>query len=185
MLSKREKNIGIIACAIFGLLALDRILVTPLWTRITEADARIEAAQDSLIETNHLFQRELAARRDWKTQAGDTLPSDAPSAQIQLLNLSRDWGQSAGLSLASLKPERDEKEQGYQKITIRVTATGSMRQVSRFLYSIQTARVPVRVSDFSIASRREGMDELTVQLGLATIYLPPEAFRSGSLEASR
>jgi hypothetical protein len=174
MMSKRERMIGLVAGGVLGLLALDQILLSPLLARLDAADLRVNEAQIGLADARKLFQGDLQGRRDWNTMAGESLKLDAPAAESQLLNAVRDWAQAAGLGLTSLKPERNEKEQGYQKLTIRATATGSMRQASRFLQSVQSADIPVRVSDIQIASRKEGTDDLTLNLGLSTIYLPPE-----------
>ena len=78
------------------------------------------------------------------------------------------------MTLSSLKPERTEKEKDFFKITFRATGGGSMAQVGRFLWRIETAQVPVRVTDVTITSRKPGTDDLAVQLGIATSYLAPE-----------
>ena len=49
-----------------------------------------------------------------------------------------------------------------------------MQAVARFLYAMEMAEIPLRVVDVTVTSRREGTDDLNVQVGLATIYLPPE-----------
>ena len=173
-MTKRERTIAIVAVGAVGLLALNHVVLEPLWQRMQVADARVATAQQGLEEARNLFDTDLRARRKWKEIAGESLRTDAPSAEGQVLNHVRDWAQSAGLSLTSLKPERSEPEEGFQKITIRATGTGGMEQVARFLHSVQTAKIPVRVADVQIASRREGSNDLQLQVGLSTIYLPPE-----------
>ena len=59
-----------------------------------------------------------------------------------------------------------------------------MSQVGRFLYRIQTATVPVRITDLTINSRKEGTDDLAVQLGIATIYLPPDTDKTNHMPAA-
>jgi hypothetical protein len=49
-----------------------------------------------------------------------------------------------------------------------------MRQVGTFLYGIQSASIPVKVTDVQLNSKKEGMDELAIQLGISTVYLAPE-----------
>jgi hypothetical protein len=99
----------------------------------------------------------------------------ASQAESQVLNSVREWAQDARLSLSSVKPERTEKEKDYYKITFRATASGTMQQVTRFLYSVQTGSVPARITDVSITSRKEGTDDLTLTLGIATIHPVPES----------
>jgi hypothetical protein len=175
MMSKRERMVGLIAGGVLGVLALDQLLVSPLLARKADADQRLTAALDDQKRATQVFQRDLARRREWKEIAGESLKVDAPAAESQLLNRVRDWAQEAGLGLTSLKPERNDREQGYQKLTIRATGTGTMRQTSRFLQSVQNADIPIRVNELQLTARREGTDDLNVSIAVATIYLPPEA----------
>ena len=50
-----------------------------------------------------------------------------------------------------------------------------MDQVSRFLFAVDAARIPVRTADVQISTRKDGTDDLAVQITLATIYEPPVA----------
>jgi len=173
-LSKRERLVGLMTAAVLVLLALDQIIATPLIERGREASSRVALASAELLRMDQIFQGDLEARRKWRDMAGESLAADAPTAESQVLNAVRTWAQDAGLTLTSLKPERNEQEKGFHKITIRATAHGGMQQVSRFLYAVEVATMPVRVSDLTLSARREGTDELALQVGLSTIYLPPE-----------
>lgn len=173
-MSKREKRIGIVAGVVIGLLALDSVLISPLIARRSDANTRIDNATLDLSRAQQLFANDLRARRAWSELSGDSLRPDASTAESQVLNAARRWAQDAGLTLASLKPERSEREQGFVKITVRATGSGSMRRIAQFLYAVQQSDLPIRVSDIQLDSRSPTSDELSIQLGLATIYLPPE-----------
>jgi hypothetical protein len=175
MISTRERRIAWVAGIVIGAFALDSLIVSPLLDRQTSAQARVVNATQQLDRADGLFKNKLKAQEVWNEMAGDTLKVDPPQAESQLLNSARDWAQTAGLSLTSLKQERMELEQGFGKITVRASATGDMQALGRFLYEIQSAAIPVRVVDITVNSRREGTDDLTVQVGLATIYRPPAA----------
>lgn len=175
MMSKRERMIALIAGGVLGVLALDQLLVSPLLARKADAEQRLENAIRDQARATQVFERDLVRRREWRDIAGQSLKVDAPAAESQVLNRVRDWAQEAGLSLTSLKPEPNAREQGYQKLTIRATATGTMRQTSRFLQSVQNADIPVRINELQLTARREGADDLNVSVAVATIYLPPEA----------
>ena len=58
-----------------------------------------------------------------------------------------------------------------------------MRRVTQFLYAIQTTDIPVRVTDIQIDARSETADELTVQIGLATIYQPQQEIDPAAVTA--
>lgn len=172
MIKTREKRIALIVGLLLAALALDRAFVSPLLARYDSAQDRIEAASKDLATAAQLFDNEGRARRRASEMAGDTLMFDAPSAESQLLNSARQWAQASGLELTSLKLDRAETAQGFGKLTARAAATGRTESLGRFLHAVQTSAIPVRVNDINVTSRRDGTDELNVQMGLSTIFLP-------------
>jgi hypothetical protein len=174
MINTREKRVAVIAGLAIAAFALDRAFVSPLLARQSQAQQRIALATQELASAAQLFDNESRARRRASEMAGDTLTSDASAAESQLLNAARVWAQQSGLELNSLKLDRTEMEQGFGRLTARAAASGRTESLARFLYSVQTSRIPVRLADISVTTRREGTDELNVQIGLSTIYLPPQ-----------
>ena len=172
-LSKREKVIAAVTALFIAGPILNSMIIEPLQTRNASLNSDIAAAQSELERTSRLFDTSKSARREWASMAGSALYPDRPRAESQILNHVREWAQEAGISLNSQKPERDEKEKEFQKITFRVTASGTMSQVGRFLHRIQTATIPVRITDLQLSSHRDGQDGLALSVALATIYMPP------------
>jgi Tfp pilus assembly protein PilO len=173
VLSKRERYIGIITVAVLAILVLDHFIVSPLLDQKAELDAKINDAQGQLDRADRLFSTARRASRKWSEMARGAIVSDSAEAD-RILNRVSEWANESGMSLPSLKPERDEKEAGFNKKTFRATGAGTMAQIGRFLYKIQTANIPVRITDLTISSHKEGTDDLSITFGVATIYqLPP------------
>ena len=158
-----------------GLLALDKVVYTPLMTRWTEIESKTTDSSKELIAANKLIKESRQKNRDWAAMIGNRLPRDASTAESQILSSVRDWASESRLGLSSVKPERTEKEKDFYKITFRATANGNMSQVSRFLYHVQTSTVPARITDMTVTTRKEGTDELTLNVGIATIYPVPDS----------
>jgi hypothetical protein len=110
-------------------------------------------------------------------QAGG-LGQDVSSAESQALQAIVNWTQAARLNLTALKPERASTQGQFQVIGFRIVATGPMRSISQLLWSIETAALPLRVTDFQITPRKEGTDDLTVQIGVSTISRLPEGTKT-------
>lgn len=172
-LSKRERIVALLAGLTIGALLLDQTMLTPWFNRLNKANDMIAAHQSKLLDANNLFSSDTAAQRRWKEMAGNGLKSDASASEGQLLDRVREAAQQAGLSLQSLKPERSERVSGFYRITIRVTANGSMWRVSRFMESLQRSKIPLRLTDVQITARKEGTDDLSLQMGVSTIFDPP------------
>jgi hypothetical protein len=182
VMSKRERYIGIATIVVVGILALDRIVVTPLLDSKTRLDADLVSARDDMDAANRLMTTSRRMDRDWRAMIGprgERLKDNEAAAESQILNAIGEWAQSSGLSVSAVKRERAEKEKDFVRISYRATATGTMRQVGEFLWKIQTATVPVRIADIQVNSRKDGTDDLSVQIGIATIYLPPPDTNSG------
>ena len=188
VLSKRERYIAIATVAAVGILALDRFALDPLVAAKTRLDTQVAKCQQNFDKARRLFANSRRKGHLWAEMQNNGLRRrDAAEAESQVLNSIREWAQDAGMSLSSVKPERTEKEKDFAKSTFRATGIGGMSQISRFIWHLETATIPLRVSDVQINSRKEGTDDLTVQLGISTIYLPHEAEKDapGPVPSSR
>jgi len=186
VLSKRERYIGIATSAVLGLVFLLKLVLFPLQDQRIELADKIDTAKRDLARIDEKVKLAEGARRNWSTLSGGHLRRDESEAESSMYTNIRDWAAAAQLGLASVKPERaPEKEKDFYKLTFRVTANGGMGQIAQFLYRVQTASMPVRVTDLSISSRKEGVDDLTLSVAIATIYpAAPDASKSGNASAS-
>lgn len=178
-LSKRERIIAIVAAAVVGLLALDRFVLTPWFDARTQLASQLETARAEAARAEQVFDNLRRANRRWADLAGDTLHVEASAAEGQLLNALRDWADDSGLTLSAVRPDRGAGTHGFERITIRASGAGGMRQVSRFLWRLHTTDIPARLDEMQIAARRPGTDDLTLQFAVSTIYLPRTGTRNG------
>ena len=175
MANSREKVIAIVAGVAIGAYALDGVLISPLFARLSDAETRAELARAEIERGQGVLKNRLRAARVWKDLTADTLKDNASAAEGQLLNAVSVWAQRAGVNVVSNKPERSDSEQGFGRLTVRVQASGTMDSLSQFLYLIEQSQIPVRLEDMTLNSRKDGQDDLALQVGLSTIYELPRA----------
>lgn len=173
VVSKRERYVLIATAAVVGLLVLDWFILTPLLTRKSELDQAIVKARDELDNADRLFVNSRRATPTWNKMVNGALKKNASEAESQVLHSVRDWAADAGMTLSSVKPDRTEKDKEFIRTNFRATGAGGMAQISRFLWNLQNSDIPVRITDLQIGSRKDGTDELTLQLGMTTLYLAP------------
>jgi hypothetical protein len=175
VLSKRERYIGIATGLVVGVLVLDWMVVEPLLAKKDALDADIATNVEDLDRMTKLFRTNRDVSHRWAQVASGQIQQNPSEAEGLVQNAVREWAQDSGVSLSSVTPSRSDKEKDFQKITFRAAASGGMQQMARFLYRIQYANIPVRVTDLTLSSHREGgaNDDLTLSLGLTTIYQPP------------
>lgn len=175
VLNRREQRMAILTGMVAAALLLDLLVVSPyLDRRQSLARDRADAAT-KLSDADDIFTRQRHLRPVWMDLQRGGLQSDGSSAESQSLNAILRWAQWSGVELAALKPERTTQEAGFQVISFHVTANGPMSAVSKLLWSVETPAIPVRVNDLQIAPRKEGTDDLSVQLSISTLCQPPAA----------
>ena len=175
VLSRRERYIGIATCAILGGVALYKLVAEPLWQQRVDLDGQLRVEQRLVNRTKLLFEDSKRANRLWAQMSAAGMKHNQSEAESQLVHNVTDWAQEAGLALPSQNAGRSEKEKDFSKITFRATGTGGMSQISRFLWRVETATIPIRITDVTITSRKDGTDDLSVVLGIGTIYPAPQA----------
>ncbi|KPJ74600.1 MAG: hypothetical protein AMK72_12445 [Planctomycetes bacterium SM23_25] len=176
--SRRERFIVAALAAVLGALVLDWWVITPLLDRSDEVEARKTILLSEMASAENLLERHRVIGPRWRQMLAEGMKRDPAEAESQVLHALGEWADDAGLNLISLKPERSTKETLLPEIDFRAAGTGSMAAVSRFLWRLETARIPVKVKALQIGSRKEGLDDLSLQLQISTIYVastpPPE-----------
>jgi hypothetical protein len=173
-LSKRERLIVTATLAVVALLALDRYVVSPLMECCDREAALKESRLAEIQRGRDLLDRKREITPKWREMIASGLKRDPAEAESQILHAVGDWAKDAGLKLSSMKPERLPDKRSLQEISFRAAGTGSMSAVSRFLWRLEASKVPIRVKELQLGSRKEGTDDLTLQLRLSTLYQAPE-----------
>lgn len=176
VLARREKYIVITMLGALAVLLLDRLAVTPLQTRSEAMNTERRRLAAGIDSGRVLLERRKQLSDQWQRllEAGlDRLP---PEAESEVLHAVRNWSQEAGFALSSLRPERVAKKGGLQEITFQASGTGSMSSVSQFLWNIEGSSLPVRVAELQLGTRKEGTDDIALQLRISALCrLPDEA----------
>ena len=173
VLSRRERYVGMGVALVMGIFVLDRFFVSPLLAQKDDLDGKVATAQQKLDRAQRMRTTSRQMTPRWQSMLKGGLTRDASEAEGQIYRKIREWAEEARLTLSSVKTERTEREKDFVKITFRATGTGGMAQITAFLWQIQNANVPVRVADLTINTSKEGTDELTAHMGIATTYLAP------------
>jgi Tfp pilus assembly protein PilO len=174
VLSKRERYIVIVTVAVVAILGLDQFFVSPLLAKKSDLDGRIDSAEKEVAKQSTDVDLAKRARHKWAQAAGNTVKRDAPEVESQVNNSVRQWGQDSRMNVTSFRQDRIEKEKGFTKITYLVTGAGSMDQIGRFLHRIQTSKIPIRIVDLQITTKKEGGDDLILTVKVASIFEQPE-----------
>jgi hypothetical protein len=175
VLSKRERYIGGGVGAALLVLLLDSLLFTPYTQRLDAIRAGEHDVTEAQTRGNDAMKQQHDRKLEWQVILDSGLKTVPAEADSQARHAVLDWMQSAGVNLTTITPERPAMVGKFQVISFHVTGTGSMPSCARLLWSLETATIPMRVGNVTVKPRREGTDELTVDLSLSTLCMPPAA----------
>jgi Tfp pilus assembly protein PilO len=170
VLSKRERIILIAAIIAVVLLIGDKFVVGPISARREKVKAHKLELQTELQNAQLLFTRQKLMERKWKMLLTDGLRNDA-EAESKVARALDDWSKNAMLTLSSVKPERVASDKGLKEMTFVVAGMGTLEAVSRFLWQIETASMPIKVMDMQIGSTNETGQSMSMQLRLSALCL--------------
>ena len=176
VISKRERYIAIGAVAAIALLALNSFALSPYLDKRNEIAVDLAKPNKELDRSDELFRHQRLLRPVWAKIKNAGLMTDSSDATIQARVSILDSAESAGLFVAGIRTEPRSSQEGQFQVTIfHLTVNGPLYAVSRLLWSTETAGIPLRVNEMQITPRKEGTDDLSVQLTISTISQVPQA----------
>lgn len=174
VLSKRERYIAIATISTLALVLIYSVVVTPMMDDRTKLADDMTKAQLEKDKGDLALKLSKNLNSRWNSLITGPLKKNASLAASQVLESIVAWGKEAGMTGMSVnQPDRVEKEKDFSKITFRATARSNAKQLASFMYRIQSSSIPVRITDLTVTSPKE-VDDLTVSMGISTIFLPPE-----------
>jgi hypothetical protein len=187
--SKRERFVGLVSAGVLALLALDRVAISPLWDRSKAVGDELLVARADISCAEQLVGNAPRMNQRWNEMVKAGLKSEVTDSESQTLRALEKWSREAGLSRVSFQPGRLElvpKQKEFRQLTMRLSGSGSMRDVSHFLWQLQTTTLPIRVTDLQIKSHKDGTDDLALTVAVSTLILPPaQQAKAGGKEGSR
>jgi Tfp pilus assembly protein PilO len=174
ILTHREKRIAVISVAGLVLLLLYYFVLGPYMDERTDIANRSDALNKQLADANDLFDSKLRLTKVWSGLQKVGLTVDSSTAESQAEQAVIDWADSCGMTLVGLRPGKTAQEGKFQTISFNVTGTGSMPDIARMTWALESATIPIRVSDMQLKPRKEGTDDLLATFTVSALCLPPE-----------
>jgi hypothetical protein len=70
-------------------------------------------------------------------------------------------------------PQRVAQKDRTQIVRLRVTGTGTTASVAKLLSKVESSAIPVKVDEFTLTSRSQGNDDLSLIMTVSTIWIRP------------
>ena len=173
VLSKRERLVAIIVIAAVLILVLDHFVIEPYFAELSRIDRETRQAVSDENDANALLSRQVRLKKIWAEMQNGGLKVDDSQAESLTLQALLEWSANSRVPLPAIKRERSAQEGKFEVIGFDVSGTGSIPEVSRLLWAIETATIPVRINEMQITPQKEGIDMLSVRLSLSALCMPP------------
>jgi hypothetical protein len=179
VLSKREKYIATTTIGLVAALAIYYIVIGPYLDRYDELQTERATAIKTQGDNNNLLLLQAKKTDGWNAMLKNGLEADYSTAQSRTQQMLQNWARDAQINIENVSSEPvSVQKSDFQVINFNLDfntqGDQAMRHIARFLWSIESAAIPIRLSDIHFQSTREGTDQLGVKLVVSALYMPPK-----------
>jgi hypothetical protein len=173
-LTNRERMIMIIAGLAIGTLVFDKYILTPVLNKRSEMTLQKDNLQAEVEQAKSTLRRQQTLQKLWDQMQEAGLSNDIQAIEGKLFRHLDESSYQTGLQLTSIQPERLQTQGQIGQIEFMVSGTGSMDSVTRFLWNIEMAEIPLKINSLQLGANNENALQMSLQLQLSSIYLIEE-----------
>lgn len=169
ILTQRERYI---ACGAGGLLAVmlvQFVIIGPYFDRRDAIQTDLQNTIDDIEKVELLKLQHAKARKVWNQMIAGGLGSSATLADTMLQTALAQWAQDSGMSISALHPQSASPDGKFIQISYHLSGAGPLSTVSRLLWRLETTALPLRITGLQLSPRKEGYDDLQMQIEVSTI----------------
>lgn len=165
-MKKHEKILVWVIVGLIGVFVIDRIVVSRVTDAFDTVRNQTAEVEQQLVKAQVLVNNQRSIDQRWQGYHAAKLPDNDPDAALQLIT---QWALDAGMSVQVYTSGRQIEGERFDRKVFTFSATGPMRSVEGFLWSLRAAEIPLRIETCTLNSRDEDKDEISLTLMLTTI----------------
>ncbi|MBN1879904.1 type 4a pilus biogenesis protein PilO [bacterium] len=177
-----------IALAIAVIYVAIDFVIDPLAASYEKKKEMLESREQLLKKYEHLI--ETADRTRDKLQKITAIESairkglltgtNPDLANAELQGIVKDIAKKADIRFSRITPAKTVEEKGFTQISLKLPFSGSIRQIAKFLYEIESSPWMLNISSLSIRSRRQDKGDLRVEMEITAFIRTSQEDVSGS-----
>jgi len=172
---RRKRLLIIVTACCVGLWVLDRLVLEPGIGFWTGRSSEIQKLDKDITESSALLDRENDLKDRWRMMRKQSLPKRVTDAEQLVFQSVSHWASESRLSVTSLKPRWSKAPPLAQTLEIQLEGSGTMEAVSKFLFALETDKLPLRVEDLQISAQDEKGDKLALSVRFTGLVLEEAA----------
>jgi Tfp pilus assembly protein PilO len=172
-IDNRQQILIVATIAIAALFISDKVIVTPLSGLWGERAKEIKTLRAKIAEGKSYRNREQSLRNHWDDFRKNTLPNNNSLAPEQVLKALQEWAQESAASLNATTPQWKNDSDDYKTLVCRVDASGSLWELSRFLYDVENSPMALKIESLDLNSKDTTGQQLTLGMQISGLVLTP------------
>ena len=170
-LTNRQQLLALVAMAVVGLFACDRLVFGPLWKSWKARGERLVELRKSVEKGGTLLERDKTIRARWDDMRTNTLSREVSVAEGQVLNRFDKWAQESRVAISAIRPQWKRNAEDYLTLECRVDAAGNLPALTRFLYSVEKDPMALKIESLELTARDDTANQLSLGLQVSGLLL--------------
>ena len=175
--SKRQHTLAFAAIACVVLLAGNSLVISPLMASWNARDKQLKDMQKQFSEGKRQIARDRDVRAQWENIRVNALPDDKSKAEGKVLDAFDRWANQSTIAVNGNRLTWKDGELSrnrqveYRTLECRVDATGSLPNLTKFLFEIEKDPIGMKVESIEVTSRDEGGQYLQLALQVSAVQI--------------
>ncbi|MFA5157308.1 MAG: type 4a pilus biogenesis protein PilO [Candidatus Omnitrophota bacterium] len=172
-LSKREKIIFYAAATALSLVALDRLIIYPVYSRINSLNNAIKEGETGIVrDMRMLAQKEKIILESKKYASFFSSPESEEEATTSFLKEVENQAGKSSLYIVDMKPAGVKAEKdGTKKFQVVLSCEGQMEQVIEFMYNIENLNSLFNIEKYQISPKSKETGTVQCSITIAMIVM--------------
>jgi len=163
--------VGVCLAAFLG----NQFILSPLQAAWQGNQEAIAGLNKNISDGTSLLNRQLAIKRQWDDMTSHSLPLDNSLALDMVVKSVERWTQQSGFRRSSLKPQWTLEQKDRGELEIHITGQGTIKQVSNFIYLLESDPLPLRVEEETVAQVDPNGNNLSLTVRFTALQIRDKA----------
>ncbi|MBN1297602.1 type 4a pilus biogenesis protein PilO [bacterium] len=180
-LSSREKVLIGAALLVAVLFVGINYVFDPLYDSFELKKKQLDSRNQLLKKYEHIAQSEDRARDklqrigkiELSIQEGLLKETNPDLANAELQGIVKELAKKADIKFTRITPSKPVEESGYLLISLKLPFNGSIKQITKFLYELETAPQFFDIPSMTIRTRRRDKEVLRVEMEVTAFITVP------------
>lgn len=174
-INTRQGWLTVAVVAALVLFAGDSLVLKPLTAAWKSRSSRLVELRKQIEQGQAMLQREQAIRSRWEAIRRSTLPANRSNAELVMFKAVDRWAQESRVMVNAVTPQwKRGGEDEFTTLQCRVDASGNLASLSRFIYTLESDPMALRLESVELGSRDKDGQLLSLALQVSGLVLNPQ-----------